>query len=294
VAGLLDELADLVVPLLGELDDLVEVPLAPPLVLLRRKGIAIRLGLVHLRILLHGQVDNARLEAERLEETALLQHELASGNGGSHLRRTGGGVNGSRGGSLGTALSGGSSLLGLPVLPVGASATALGLERTVGLEVVGGVLESVSVSVTVSAKTFAVTVAVTAMTVTVTVSVAALTRLGSASHGGGGCQLSLGSGGVNGGSAGVLARGELLEVGVVEIALDQVGVVEVTLDEVGVLVTEVAFSELDVSVRGGEGGNRNGGGEGSEESKGGFGVHVDYIYVEDLSDGKSIGKRDRP
>jgi hypothetical protein len=291
VVGLLDELADLVVPLLGELDDLVEVLEALLPVLLRRNSLAVRLGLVHLQILLDRQVGNARLEAEGLEETTLLQHELADGNGGSHR----GWVNGSRGGDrgLGTALSCGSSLLGLPVLPVGASATALGLERTVGLEVVGGVLESVSVSVTVS-NTLAVAVTVAVTAATVTVSVAALTGLGSTSHGGGGSQLSLGSSGVGGGSGGVLAGSELLEVDIVEFALDEVGVVEITLDEVGILVTEVAFGELDVSVRGREGGNRNGGGEGSEESKGGFGVHVDYIYVGDLSDGKSIGKRDRP
>jgi hypothetical protein len=194
----------------------------------------------------------------------------------------------------------------LPELPVGTSATTLGLEGTVGLEVVGRVLVAVTLAMTVAVSSNAVAVSVAvSMTVSMTVTVAAgcttLTGHRSARDGGrGGLNASGGSLdgtgciGLNGGCSGVLAGSELLVVYVKEVAFGKLDVVEVvTFNEFGIVV-EVAFSEIDVTVRGGEGSDGNRSGEGGEESKGGLGVHVDYIYVGDLSDEKSIGKGTGP
>jgi hypothetical protein len=195
----------------------------------------------------------------------------------------------------GSLLSEGGLLL--PELLVGTSATALGLERAVGLEVVGRVL--VAVTVAVSANTVAVavsmTVAVTvAMSVTVVAGCAALTGHGRARDGSGGSLDGTRGIGLNGGCTGVLAGSELLVVHVVEVAFGELDVVEVvTFNEFGIVVV-VAFGEIDVSVGSGEGSDGNRSGEGGEESKSGLGVHVDYIYVGDLSDEKSIGKGTGP
>lgn len=83
----LDELLNVVVPLLGQLDDLVNSLVASVLVLLRCKSNTDRLGLGHLVGLLHGQSSNTSLESESLEETTALKFgvlvELAAG----HRRR---------------------------------------------------------------------------------------------------------------------------------------------------------------------------------------------------------------
>jgi hypothetical protein len=294
VVGDLDELRNVVVPLLGELDDLVNPLVALLLVLLRRQAVANLLGLVHLRSLLNSQVDDAGLETEGLEKAARLQLEFTRSDWGCH-----GGLGLGSIRSRGRLLSKGGLLL--PELPVGTSATALGLEGTVGLEVVGRVLVAVTLamSVSVTSNALAVSVAVS-MTVAVTMTVAmvagcaTLTGHGSARDGGRGSLDGTGCIGLNGGCTGVLAGGELLVVYVKEVAFGELDVVEVvTFNEFGIVV-EVAFSEVDVTVRGGEGSDGNRSGEGGEESKGGLGVHVDYIYVGDLSDEKSIGKGTGP
>jgi len=65
----LDELLNVVVPLLGQLDDLVNGLVASVLVLLRCESTANRLGLAHLLGLLHRQSGHTSLESESLEET---------------------------------------------------------------------------------------------------------------------------------------------------------------------------------------------------------------------------------
>jgi hypothetical protein len=69
----LDELLDIVVPLLGELDDLVNVLVARLLVLLGGETLADLLGLLQLLVLLHGQWSNASLDTNKLQETTLLE-----------------------------------------------------------------------------------------------------------------------------------------------------------------------------------------------------------------------------
>lgn len=69
----LDELPDVVVPLLGQLDNLVNVLVASVLVLLRSEATADRLGLAHLLSLLHRQGGHPGLKTEGLEETTALK-----------------------------------------------------------------------------------------------------------------------------------------------------------------------------------------------------------------------------
>lgn len=69
----LDELLDIVVPLLGELDDLVNVLVARLLVLLRGETLTDLLGLLQLLVLLHSQRSLTSLETNKLEETTLFQ-----------------------------------------------------------------------------------------------------------------------------------------------------------------------------------------------------------------------------
>jgi hypothetical protein len=79
----LDELLDVVVPLLGQLDDLVNVLVASVLVLLRCEATTDCLGLGQLLSLLHRQCSDTSLESEGLEETTALEFgvlvELAAG-----------------------------------------------------------------------------------------------------------------------------------------------------------------------------------------------------------------------
>jgi hypothetical protein len=75
----LDELRDVIIPLLAQLDNLVDVLVASVLILPGRESTADRLRLGHLIRLLHRQVAHASLESEGLEETTAL-YKLAALN----------------------------------------------------------------------------------------------------------------------------------------------------------------------------------------------------------------------
>jgi hypothetical protein len=69
----LDELLDVIIPLLGQLNNLVDILVTGVLILLGRESTADRLRLGHLLGLLHRQVAHASLETESLEETTALK-----------------------------------------------------------------------------------------------------------------------------------------------------------------------------------------------------------------------------
>jgi len=83
----LDELLNVVVPLLGQLNDLVNGLVASVLVLLRCKSTTDRLGLVHLLGLLHRESCNTSLESESLEETTALKFGALVELAAAHRRR---------------------------------------------------------------------------------------------------------------------------------------------------------------------------------------------------------------
>jgi hypothetical protein len=222
------ELFDVVVPLLGELDDLVNGLVALLLVLLLREASTDSLGGVHLRRLLGGQAGDTSLETKSLEEAALFQQDLTGDDGWGHAGGTGGSggvsLTGLRGGG-GLTLSSGSSGLLLPQLLVGTSATAPGLAGTVGVEVVRG--HGTVVAVTVATEVVAMRAVNTVRAVGARVAMAAFafafaTVVGSgrAGRGSGGSgstswrngSASLGSGRIDLGGIRILAGRKLLQV----------------------------------------------------------------------------------
>lgn len=262
VASLLGEGVDVVVPLLGELDDLVNVLVALLLVLLGRQAAANLLGLVDDFGLLGRQVSNASLESDSFKEATFFQLNVAPAEllllariGWGWDLATGvrcGSWDGLRGSGIGLSrgtTSGGGSCLLLPEAPVGPLACALGLEGTISVVVVGRVVVAVGA------------VAVTSVGVTAMATVAP-------------------------------TGNELLELGVVVFASEEILRVHVEVfasDKLlGVHVVVVAFGKLDkAGVGSGEGGDRSSGDESSEDGEG-LGVHDDLDVGDDGSSRKSM------
>lgn len=263
VASLLGEGVDVVVPLLGELDDLVDDLVALLLVLLGRQAAANLLSLVHDFGLLGRQVSNASLESDSLKEASFFQLNVAPAELLLLLARIGwgwdlatgvrcGSWDGLRGSGIGLSRGttcGGSSCLLLPEAPVGPLACALGLEGTISVVVVGRVVVAVGA------------VAVTSVGVTAMATVAP-------------------------------TGNELLELGVVVLASEEILRVHVEVfasDKLlGVHVVVVAFGKLDkAGIGSGEGGDRSSGDESSEDGES-LGVHDDLDVGDDGSSRKSM------